>query len=168
MPKKEEGLEDLFVEELQDLLDAEKQLVHAIPQIAKAASDEQLAAALRDHLETTRGHVQRLERVFQTLDRKPVGRACKGMQGILEEGRKVLDLERGQPVMDTAIAGEARKVEHYEIAGYENVRAMARQLGMNDAAGLLEQTLNEEVEADRKLAEIVRRVAGLVPVAAAG
>jgi ferritin-like metal-binding protein YciE len=167
MPRKEEGLEDLFVEELQDMLDTERQLVHAIPQMAKAASDERLAAALREHLEATKGHVERLARVFQTLDRRAIGRASQGMQGILEDLRRTLELEKGQPVMDTAIAGAARRIEHFEIAGYENVSAMARQLGMNDAAGILEQTLHEEVEADRKLAEIGTRVASQAPVAAA-
>ena len=167
MPKKEEGLEDLFVEELQDLLDGEKQLLRFIPTMAKSASDEGLASALREHLEVTKGQVDRLGRVFATLDRKPVGRASKGMQGLVEESHNVIEMEKGQAVMDTAIAGSARKVEHYEIAGYENAAALARQLGMNDAAGLLEQTLHEEVEADRKLAEIGKRLASEVPVAAA-
>ncbi len=167
MPKKEEGLEDLFVEELQDLLDGEKQVLRAIPTMAKSASDEGLAAALREHLEVTKGQVGRLDRVFATLDRKPIGRASRGMQGLVEEGHKVMEQEKGQPVKDTALAASARKVEHYEIAGYESAAALARQLGMNDAAGLLEQTLHEEVEADRKLAEIGRRLASEVPALAA-
>jgi ferritin-like metal-binding protein YciE len=163
MPKKEEGLQDLFVEELRDLLDAEKQLVRALPAMAKAVSDEELATALREHLEVTRGHVDRLGRVFEALDRKPTARACKGMRGIVEEGRHIVQQEKGQPVKDTAIAGSARKVEHYEMAGYQNACALARQLGMNDAAGLLQQTLDEEVEADRQLAKLAGRLAGEVP-----
>jgi len=158
MPKKQEGLQDLFVEELQDLLDAEKQLVRAIPKMAKSAGDDQLASALRGHLEVTKGHVERLGRVFETLDMKPRSRACKGMRGIVEEGREKIEQENHQPVMDTAIIGSARKAEHYEIAGYEAAWAMARQLGMHDAAGLMEQTLKEEVEADRELARIGKRL----------
>ncbi len=163
MPKKEEGLQDLFVEELRDLLDAEKQLVRALPAMAKAVSDQELATALHQHLEVTKGHVERLGRVFETLDRKPTARACKGMRGIIAEGREIVQQEKGQPVKDTAVAGAARKVEHYEMAGYLNACALARQLGMSDAAGLLQQTLDEEVEADRQLAKLAGRLASEVP-----
>jgi len=165
MPKKQEGLEELFVEEIQDLLDAEKQLVRALPKMSKAAADEELANALREHLEATRGHVDRLSRVFETLDKKPRSRACKGMQGIVEEGEEVVQREHGQPVLDAAIAGSARKVEHYEIAGYESVCGLAAQLGMRDAENLLRQTLEEEVEADRLLARLAKRLASQAPAA---
>jgi ferritin-like metal-binding protein YciE len=158
MPKKEEGLQDLFVEEIQDLLDAEKQLVRAIPKMAKAASDLQLAAALGEHLEVTKGHVERLGRVFEMLDRKPTARACKGMRGIVEEGSEAIEREHGQPVMDSAIAGSARKVEHYEMAGYETACSLARQLGLNDAANLLQATLDEEIQTDRLLEQISKRL----------
>jgi ferritin-like metal-binding protein YciE len=166
MPKKkEEGLQELFVEELQDLLDAEKQLVRAIPAMAKAASDEELVLALREHLELTKGHVERLGRVFETLDMKPRSRPCKGIRGIVEEGKEMIQQEKGQPVMDIAIAGSARKVEHYEIAGYETVCALARQMGMTDAVAVFKQTLEEEVQADRELSTISKRLAGEVPQA---
>lgn len=159
MAKKQEGLQQLFVEEIQDLLDAEKQLVRAIPKMSKAAQDGELAGALREHLEVTKGHVERLARVFETLDLKPRGRACKGMQGIVEEGSEVLEKEQGQPVIDAAIAGAARKVEHYEMAGYESACGLAQELGMTDAESLLRETLQEEVEADKMLAQISRRLA---------
>jgi ferritin-like metal-binding protein YciE len=162
MQKKPEGLQDLFVEGIEDLLDTEKQLVRAIPAMAKAASDEQLASALRAHLEVTKGHVERLEHVFGAVDKKPKSRPCKGIRGIVEEGKEAIGREKGQPVMDTAIAGSARKVEHYEIASYETVCAIARQLGLNDVARLLMQTLDEEIQADRELARISQRLAGEV------
>lgn len=164
MPKKLEGLQDLFVEELQDLLDAEKQLVRAIPAMAKAASDEELVSALREHLEVTKGHVERLGQVFESLDKKPKSRPCKGIRGIVEEGKEMIQQEKGQPVMDTSIAASARKVEHYEMVAYESVCGLAKQLGLNDAAGLLKQTLEEEIQADRELAKICQRLVREVPL----
>ena len=165
MPKKDEGLQDLFVEELQGLLDGEKQMVRALPAMARSASDEQLASALRQHLEVTKGQVERLGRIFESLDMKPKSRPSKGMRGLVAEGKEAIEREKGQAVKDMSIAGSARKVEHYEIAGYENVAALARQLGMSDTAGLLQQTLDEEVQADRDLAALSKRLASEAPQA---
>jgi ferritin-like metal-binding protein YciE len=158
MPNKPEGLEKLLVEELQDLLDAEKQLVKALPRMAKSASDDELENALREHLEVTKGQVQRLERVFESMDMRPRSRPCKGMKGIVEEGQEIIgeDLEKG--ILDSALTGAARKVEHYEMMGYESARSLAQQLGRKDAAQLLQQTLQEETQADRQLAQISKRL----------
>ena len=158
MPKNSEGLEQLLVEELQDLLDAEKQLVRALPKMAKSVSDEELETALRDHLEVTKGQVQRLEQVFETLDARPRSRPCKGMRGIVEEGQEKMEQEKDQPVLDSAVTSAARKVEHYEMVGYESVRSLARQIGNREAADLLEETLQEEIQADKQLATIAKRL----------
>ncbi|HJT86597.1 MAG TPA: ferritin-like domain-containing protein [Bryobacteraceae bacterium] len=158
MPPKVEGLEQLLVEELQDMYDAEKQLVRALPKMAKAAGDGELQNALRNHLEVTRGQVQRLEQVFEAMDMRARSRPCRGMRGIVEEGEEMVRQEREEALLDSGIAGSARKVEHYEIAGYESVRSLAQQLGMRGAAQLLEQTLREEIEADKQLAQISKRL----------
>jgi ferritin-like metal-binding protein YciE len=152
------GLEQLLVEELQDLFDAEKQLVRALPKMAKEATDSELETALRNHLEVTRGQVQRLERIFESMDRRAKSKPCVGMKGIVEEGREAMEEEREESVLDSAIAAAARKVEHYEMMGYESARSIARQLGMREAADLLQQTLDEEVQADRELAQIAKRL----------
>jgi len=158
MPKKVIGLEELFVEEIQDLLDVEKQLVRALPKMVKAASDQELGNALQEHLEVTKGHVQRLEQVFESLDKPAKSRPCKGMKGILEEGKAMLEEELEESTLNSAITGAARKVEHYEMMGYESASAMARQLGMEDAAKLLDATLQEEAQADKLLAQLSKRL----------
>lgn len=158
MAKQVGGLEQLLMQELQDLFDAEKQLVRALPKMAKSAIDEELESALRAHLEVTRHQVQRIEQVFESMNMRARSRPSKGMRGIVEEGRDVLEGERAATILDSAIAGAARKVEHYEMAGYESARSLARQLGMRDAAQLLEETLREEIEADKQLARISRRL----------
>ncbi|HUB31654.1 MAG TPA: ferritin-like domain-containing protein [Bryobacteraceae bacterium] len=158
MAKQVAGLEQLLVEELQDLFDAEKQLVRALPKMAKSATDEELETALRAHLEVTRNQVQRIEHVFESMDMRPRRRPCKGMKAIVEEGQDVMSKDRENTILDSAITGAARKVEHYEIAGYESVRSLAQQLGLRDAARLLQETLREEIEADRQLAQISRRL----------
>ncbi len=158
MAKQVGGLEQLLMQELQDLFDAEKQLVRALPKMAKSATDVELESALRAHLEVTRHQVHRIEQVFESMDMRARSRPCKGMKGIVEEGREVIEEERAASILDSAIAGAARKVEHYEMAGYESARSLARQLGMRDAAQLLEETLREEVEADKQLAQISKRL----------
>jgi ferritin-like metal-binding protein YciE len=168
MPKNSEGLEQLLVEELQDLLDAEKQLVRALPKMAKTVSDEELETALRDHLEVTKAQVRRLEQVFQTLDARPRSRPCKGMRGIVEEGQEKMAEEKDQPVLDSAVTSAARKVEHYEMVGYENARSLARRIGNREAADLLEETLQEEIQADKQLATIAKRLLKQAPAMAGG
>jgi len=158
MPKKVEGLEQLLAEELQDLFDAEKQLVKALPKMAKGATDDELENALREHLEVTKQQVARLEEVFQAMDMKARSRPCRGMKGIVEEGQEILEENMGVSLLDSAITGAARKVEHYEMAGYESARSIAQMLGMREAAELLQQTLQEEMQADRQLAQISKRL----------
>ncbi len=160
MPKKATGLAALFVEELQDLYDAEKQLTRALPKVAKAANDEELAEAIREHLDVTKGHVERLEQAFELLDMKAKGKPCAGMKGIVTESSETIEEKKSdsEGVLDVAITGGARRVEHYEIAGYTAAMEMARELGHEDIAGLLEETLQEEREADEKLAEIGARI----------
>ena len=163
MPKKATGLQQLMVEELQDLYDAEKQLTRALPKVAKAASDEELVEAIREHLDVTKGHVQRIEQIFESLDMKAKSKPCAGMKGIVEENSETIQEKKGEEsdeVLDVAIAGGARRVEHYEIAAYTAAIDMARQMGNDEIAGLLEETLEEEREADEKLAEIGSRILG--------
>jgi ferritin-like metal-binding protein YciE len=157
MAKQIGGLRQLLLEELQDLFDAEKQHVRALPKMAKSATDTELESALRQHLEVTRGQVQRLERVFESMDMRARSSPCRGMKGIVEEGQEAIG-ERGETVLDSAIAASGRRVEHYEMVGYEAACSIARQLGMRDAAQLLQETLQEEIQADRQLAQISKRL----------
>lgn len=160
MPKKATGLQQLFVEELQDLYDAEKQLVRALPKVAKAANDDELGEAIREHLEVTKGHVERLEQAFDSLDLKAKNKPCAGMKGIVTESSEAIQEKKSdsEGVLDMAITGGARRVEHYEIAGYTAVIDMARELGHEDVVALLEETLQEEQATDEKLAEIGKRI----------
>ena len=147
-------LHDLFVEELRDLYNAENQLLKALPKMAKKASTPELKAAFEEHVDVTRGQVNRLEKIFSDLDESPKGKKCKGMTGLVdEEVETVGDAEVG-PVKDAALITAAQKIEHYEIAGYGCVRAYARRLGYGDAEALLRETLNEEGEADKRLTEL--------------
>jgi len=153
-----ESLEELLVEELRDLYDAEKQLVKALPKMAKAASSEELKAAFQEHLEQTKGQVQRLEQVFESLDEKAKSKPCKAMKGLIEEGQEVMQEDASEPITDLALIGAAQKVEHYEISGYGTARTFAEQIGNNKAAKLLEQTLKEEEQTDKKLTEISMQI----------
>jgi ferritin-like metal-binding protein YciE len=153
-----DSMEELLLEELKDLYDAEKQLVRALPKFVKAASDEELGSAFRHHLDQTKGQVERLEQVFDILGAKPKSKACKGMKGVVEEVAEVLNEDASESLADSAMIGAAKKVEHYEIAAYDNARMLAQAIGKNDAAQLLQQTLGEEDEADRKLTQIAKRL----------
>ena len=150
--------EDLLKEELEDLYDAEKQIVSALPKMVEAASDDDLKAAFQEHLEQTQEQVARLERVFEAIGEQPGGRQCEGMQGLLKEGEKMINELEKSPVLDAALIGAAQKVEHYEISGYGTARTMAEFLGQQDAADLLEQTLDEEKAADDTLTEIAESI----------
>src|SRR5579862_8014085 len=136
-----ESIRELLVEEMRDLYDAEKQLVKALPKMAKTASNEELREAFESHLEQTRGHVQRLEQAFEALDEKPRSKACAAMKGLIEEGKETMGEDLEDALMDSAIIGAAQKVEHYEIAGYGTVKTWARSLGLDEVAELLEATL---------------------------
>jgi ferritin-like metal-binding protein YciE len=152
--KKLETLKDLFVEELRDLYSAEKQIIKALPKMQKAANSDQLKAAFAEHLEQTKGHVARLEQIFQTLGEKPTGKTCKAMEGLVEEGSEMI-AEKAEPaVKDAGLISAAQRVEHYEIAGYGTARTFAEHLKMDDAARLLQETLNEEEATDKKLTDL--------------
>ena len=129
-----DSLEKLFLEELKDVYNAEKQILRALPKMAKAASSQELRQGFEKHLEQTKGQVQRLEKIFQTLGESPKGKTCKGMQGLIEEGSEATEEGYEGSVMDAALIGAAQRVEHYEIAGYGTVRSMAETLGEDDHA----------------------------------
>jgi ferritin-like metal-binding protein YciE len=155
---KVKGSEQLLSEELQDIYDAEKQLVRALPKMARAASDEELRNALREHLEVTKGHVERIEQLFESMEMHARSRPCKGMRGIVEEGQEVMAEDRKAALTDSAIIAAGRRVEHYEMAAYENLRDIVRQMGSKEAAGMIEETLREEIQADKQLAQIGKRL----------
>jgi ferritin-like metal-binding protein YciE len=154
----DQGLKELYIDELKDLYNAENQLVKALPKMAKAASSDELRQGFEKHLEQTEGHVQRLEKIFQALGESPKGKTCKGMQGLIEEGSEVTEEDYEGSVMDAALIGAARRVEHYEIAGYGTVRSMAETLGEDNHVSLLEETLEEEKETDEKLTELAEQI----------
>jgi ferritin-like metal-binding protein YciE len=152
-------LQDLYVDELKDLYNAEGQLLKALPRMAKKATASELQAAFTEHLEVTRRQIERLEQIFEGLNVSPKGKKCKAMEGLVEEAKEVIDGDDGQPaVMDAALIACAQRIEHYEIAGYGCVRTFARLLGYTDAERLLQETLNEEGEADKKLSELAETV----------
>jgi ferritin-like metal-binding protein YciE len=149
-----DSLQSLFLEELKDIYHAEKQLVQALPRMAKAASTPELQQAFTSHLEETKGQVQRLERIFKDLGHPARGKRCKGMEGLVEEGKEIMGEDGEDPVIDAALIASAQKVEHYEIAAYGCLRTYAQILGHDDAARLLAETLAEEEAADEKLNSI--------------
>ena len=149
-----DSLEYLFVHQLKDLLSAEKQLVKALPKMAKGASSDALREGFEEHLEQTKGHVERLEKIFQELGKTARAEHCKAMAGLIEEGSALLEEEGAPGVKDAALIGAAQCVEHYEIAAYGTARTLAQLLGRNEAAELLQQTLDEEKETDEKLTEL--------------
>jgi ferritin-like metal-binding protein YciE len=153
-----ESLADVFEAELRDLYSAEKQLVEALPDIAEAASSDALKDAVNEHLEETRGHVRRLEQVFEAIGVKPQAEHCDGMEGLISEGSEVAEMEGDGDARDAALIGAAQRVEHYEIAAYGTARTLAKQLGHDDAAKLLSETLDEESAADEKLTKIAESV----------
>ncbi len=149
-----ETLQDLLVDVLRDTYNAEKQLVKALPKMAKAANSEELRAAFEEHLEVTRQQVTRLEEVFKALDVPVRGKHCVAMEGLIEEGKELMEEDHDPEVMDAGLIAAAQKVEHYEIAAYGTVRTWAEMLGHSEVAGLLEQSLNEEAETDEKLSQL--------------
>jgi ferritin-like metal-binding protein YciE len=148
------SLQELYVEELKDLYSAENQLLQALPKMAKAASSSDLRTAFEDHLEQTRDQVERLEKIFKKLDASPKGKKCKAMEGLIEESNELLTDEAEPAVLDAALIAAAQRVEHYEMAGYGSVRTFARLLRDQEAADLLQETLDEEEAADKKLTEL--------------
>src|ERR1700720_4068691 len=151
-------LKGLYMEELRDLYDAESRLLKALPKLAKAASSEKLRAGFEEHLEQTRGHVGRLEEIFEALDGKPTGKKCAGMAGLVKEGEEIMGEDFSAEVMDAALISAAQRVEHYEIAAYGCVSAWAQLLGESEANALLEKTLEEDRETDHKLTELSEEI----------
>jgi Mn-containing catalase len=153
-----ELLRELLTEELKDLLHAEGQLVKALPKMAKAAKDADLKAAFENHLEQTKGHVERLKQVFEILEEKPKAKPCKGMAGLVEEGSEVIadGKQMEEAPADLALIGAARRVEHYEIAAYATARAIAEQMNLRDVVKLLSQTMAEEEKADQLLSKLAQ------------
>jgi ferritin-like metal-binding protein YciE len=149
-----QALKELYVDELKDIYSAENQLVKALPKMAKAATSDELRTGFEEHLEQTRGHVQRLEQIFKGLGEKPTGKKCKGMEGLVAEGQEMMEEDFEDDLMDAALISAAQRVEHYEIAAYGTVRTYAELLGEDQAVTLLEQTLGEEKETDQKLSDL--------------
>ena len=149
-----DSLESLFIEELRDIYNGEKQILRALPKMAKAAESAELSQAFTKHLKETQGHVQRLEKILRELGQAVRGKQCKGMMGLLEEGKEKLEEDGEAAVLDAALIASAQKVEHYEIAAYGCLRTYARLLGYDQVAKLLEQTLAEEEAADKKLTQL--------------
>ena len=149
----DKGLKELYIDELKDLYSAENQLVKALPKMAKAATSPDLRAGFEEHLEQTKGHVQRLETIFEQLGESPKGKKCKGMEGLIKEGSEAIEEYEGE-LLDAALIGAAQRVEHYEMAGYGTVSAFAEELGESDHVTLLNETLEEEKETDEKLSAL--------------
>lgn len=148
------NLQDLYVDELKDLYSAEQQLLKALPKMAKAAFAPELKDAFDKHLEQTRHQVERLEQIFTKLGHTPRGKKCVGMQGLIEEGSELLKEKAEPAVKDAGLIAAAQRLEHYEMAGYGSVRTYAEMLGFQDAARALQQTLDEEGDADHKLTQL--------------
>jgi len=152
------SLEDLFVSELQDLYSAENQIIKALPKMVKTATSSELQECLETHLEETREQVNRLDQIFEIIDRPAKGKKCKGMEGLLEEGKELMGEGAEENVLDAGLIAAAQRVEHYEIAAYGSARTFAETLGHEEAVSLLEQTLEEEKHADQKLSEVATTV----------
>lgn len=151
-----QSLEDLFHEALRDVLSAEKQLLKALPKMAKAATSEELKAGFEQHLEETQAQVDRLEKVFELIEKSPRAKTCKAMEGLVEEASEIMAEDAEPAVLDAALIAAAQKVEHYEIASYGTLVTWAEQLGLDQAAELLSETLAEEKATDEKLSELAQ------------
>jgi ferritin-like metal-binding protein YciE len=153
-----ESLRDLYIDELKDLYNAEHQLLKALPKMAKAASTKDLKQAFESHLKETKGQVDRLTQIFTALKVRPTGKKCKAMEGLVEEGSEMIDEDAEPEVKDAGLIAAAQRVEHYEMAGYGCVRTYAKLLGETKAATLLQQTLDEEGAADKKLTQLSKQI----------
>lgn len=152
------SLRDLFIDELRDLYDAETQITEALPKLIEKATYPELKSALKEHLEVTHGQIRRLDQIFGRLNEKASGETCKGMKGLIKEGDDMAGRDGSDSVIDAAIISAAQRVEHYEMAGYGTVRTYAELLGETEFASLLQQTLNEEKEADQTLNNIAKTI----------
>jgi ferritin-like metal-binding protein YciE len=156
-----QSMQDLLVDELKDIYSAEKQLVEALPRLARAASTSSLERAFTDHLAETERQVERLNRVFEILGKRGPGKRCKGMAGLIEEGKELLEAEGEDPVLDAGLIGAAQRVEHYEISAYGTAITHAELLGQEQIASLLKQNLEEEKAADKALTMIAEEEVNL-------
>ena len=154
MAAKEKGLEDLFLNTLKDVYYAEKQILRALPKMAKAAESEELREAFQTHRAETEGQIQRLEQVFEAIGKRAQGKTCEAIQGIIEEGKEIMEDFAESDALDAGLIAAGQAVEHYEISRYGTLRAWAQELGLEDAAGLLEETLEEEKKTDKLLSEL--------------
>ncbi|HET8770395.1 MAG TPA: ferritin-like domain-containing protein [Gemmatimonadaceae bacterium] len=151
-----ESMQDVFVEQLKDVLNAEKQLTKALPKMAKGAHSPKLREAFENHLRETETHVERLEQVFERLGKRAQGKMCHGMEGLIKEGQEAIDAEGEDALVDTEIIAAAQRVEHYEIAAYGNLVTFAQMMGNHEAAELLKKSLGEEEAADKKLTAVFK------------
>jgi len=151
-----ENLQDLYIHELKDLYSAERQIIQALPKMIKAASSDKLRAGFQEHLKQTEGHANRLQKILSSLGQTTRGKKCKGMEGVIAEGAEILKQEADSEVRDAGLISAAQRVEHYEIAGYGTARTYAELTGDNEAARLLQTTLNEEAETDKKLSHLAK------------
>ena len=158
MAEETNPLEELLIDELKDLYSAENQIIKALPKMAKAASSPELKRAFERHLEETRRQVERLNQIGETLDIRLTGKKCKGMEGLIEEGKEVMEEDLDDNAIDAGLIGAAQKVEHYEIAGYGTARTHAELLGHSKVAKLLQQTLDEEGATDKKLTALAESI----------
>lgn len=166
MAEGKKPLEELLVDELKDIYSAENQIVKALPKMAKAASAPELKRAFERHLEETRRQVERLEQIGQELEIKLTGKKCHGMEGLIEEGKEIMEEDLDENAIDAGLIGAAQKVEHYEIAAYGTARTHAAMLGFNKVARLLQQTLNEEGATDKKLTQLAESIINVEAVGA--
>ena len=156
MAKEPKKLDELFHDTLKDIYYAEKKILAALPKMAKAAESDELRAAFEKHHDETEGQIERLEQVFQMIDKKPVGKRCAAIEGILEEGQEIIKEYKGSPALDAGMLAAAQAVEHYEISRYGTLRAWAEELGLEDAVGLLEETLDQEKTTDESLTDLAK------------
>lgn len=152
------SLQDLYVQQLRDLYDAEQQLTQALPKMADAATLSDLKQGFQTHLNETRQHISRLEQIFNDLGEKPKGEQCEAMKGLIKEGEEIIKAKADAPVKDAGLIAAAQRVEHYEMAGYGSLRTWAQQLGRSNDVSLLQQTLDEEGKTDHKLSGIAERM----------
>jgi ferritin-like metal-binding protein YciE len=165
MAAKDKDLNDLFLDTLKDIYYAEKQILKALPKMAKAASSDKLRAAFEKHQAETEGQIERLEQVFEMLDKPARGKTCDAIVGILDEGKEIMDEYKGTDALDAGMLAAAQAVEHYEISRYGTLRTWASELGMNDAARLLDQTLKEEENTDQTLTQLAKAAVNLAAAA---
>ena len=159
-----ENLQQLYLKELRDLYSAENQITDALPKLIEAANNSELKNALQKHLNVTQTQIGRLEQIFQTLNEKPTGETCKGMKGVIKEGDEIVSAGNDPSTVDAGIISAAQRVEHYEMAGYGTVRTYAKLLGRDQDSQLLQQTLDEEKEADQTLNRIAEELNQQVPL----